>query len=112
MFSLHKWESDVEMLESEGMPNPSKILGLKWDKRNDELSVEMPEYPTEIPVTKKSIATILAKSPWDITTFFLCFYILDFMQNYVINPPPPSSLPHSMLKLECAQATFLFNFQH
>ena len=48
----------------------------------------MPEYPTEIPVTKKSIATILAKSPWDITTFFLCFYILDFMQNYVINPPP------------------------
>ena len=29
MFPLHKWESDVETLESEGMPNPSKILGLK-----------------------------------------------------------------------------------
>ena len=29
MFPLHKWESDVETLKGEGMPNPSKILGLK-----------------------------------------------------------------------------------
>ena len=29
MFPLHNWESDVETLKSEGMPNPSKILGLK-----------------------------------------------------------------------------------
>ena len=40
--------------------------------------------------------TILAKSPWDITTFFLCFYILDFLQNYVINPPPPPPLPFNV----------------
>ena len=61
MFPLHKWASDVETLESEGMPSPSKILGLKWDKRKDELSIEMPEYPKEVPVTTKSIASYLGQ---------------------------------------------------
>ena len=61
MFPLHKWESNIEELESEGMPNPSKILGLKWDKREDELSIEMPAYSEEAPVTKKSIVSYLGK---------------------------------------------------
>ena len=26
-FPVHKWESNVKSLESESMPNPSKILG-------------------------------------------------------------------------------------
>ena len=50
-FPLHKWESNIQTLESEGMPNPSKILGLTWDKREDELLIEMPTYPDEVPVT-------------------------------------------------------------
>ena len=61
MFPLHKWESNIEELESEGMPNPSKILGLKWDKREDELLIEMPAYSEEAPVTKKSIVSYLGK---------------------------------------------------
>ena len=28
---LHKWESNVEVLESENMPNPSTILGKVYD---------------------------------------------------------------------------------
>ena len=41
MFSMHKWESNVKLLESKGTPNPSKILGLTWDKREDELMIEI-----------------------------------------------------------------------
>ena len=44
MFPLHKWELNIKELENEGMPNSSKILGLKWDKREDELLIEMPVY--------------------------------------------------------------------
>ena len=29
IFSWNKWKSDVEMLESEGMPNPFKNLGVQ-----------------------------------------------------------------------------------
>ncbi len=61
MFPLHKWESNVETLESEGMPNPSKILGLSLDKRVDELLIDMPEYPEEMPVTKRSVISHLGK---------------------------------------------------
>jgi hypothetical protein len=52
---MHKWESNVKLMESEGMSNPSKILDLTWDKREDELMIEMPVYPEGTPVTKKSI---------------------------------------------------------
>ena len=38
-----------------------KILGLTWDKKEDELLIEMPEYPEEIPVTKRSIISHLGK---------------------------------------------------
>ena len=35
---VHKWESDVQELDEE--PNPSKILGLMWDKREDRLEIQ------------------------------------------------------------------------
>ena len=38
-FLVHKWESDVDTLESEDSTNPSKILGITWDKRDDMLEV-------------------------------------------------------------------------
>ena len=31
-FPVHKWESNINVSESEGMPNPTKILGHSWDK--------------------------------------------------------------------------------
>ena len=34
-FLVHKWESNFLELESENMPNPGKILGHNWDKRED-----------------------------------------------------------------------------
>jgi hypothetical protein len=58
---LHKWESNVESLESEDMPNPSKILGLAWDKKEDELYISAPEYPGGAKKTKKSIVSHLGK---------------------------------------------------
>ncbi len=36
-FPVHKCESDVKSLEGEESTNPSKILGLKWDKREDTI---------------------------------------------------------------------------
>ena len=38
-FTIHKWESNVEKLDSENMGNPSKILGHIGDKREDTLQV-------------------------------------------------------------------------
>ncbi|CAB3995688.1 Hypothetical predicted protein [Paramuricea clavata] len=58
---LHKWESNVESLGSEDMPNPSKILGLVWDKKEDELHISTPEYPEGAKVTKKSVVSHLGK---------------------------------------------------
>ena len=31
-FTIHKWQSNLEKLESENKRNPSKILGHIWDK--------------------------------------------------------------------------------
>ena len=36
-FPVHKWESNILELECENMPNPGKILGHSWDKREDTL---------------------------------------------------------------------------
>ena len=58
---IHKWESSVEALDSEDMPNPSKILGLTWDKKEDEMCISVPEYSQETKVTKKSIVSYLGK---------------------------------------------------
>ena len=38
-FPVHMWESNVKFLESEGMPNPSKILGHVWNKDDDTLEL-------------------------------------------------------------------------
>lgn len=58
-FPLHKWESNVEEFDDEGMPNPGKILGLSWDKREDTLEISVPEFPTTKPVTKKIVLSHL-----------------------------------------------------
>ena len=37
-FPVHKWESNIEELDEE--PNPSKILGHKWDKKEDTIEIK------------------------------------------------------------------------
>ena len=58
-FPVHKWESNVKFLESEGMPNPSKILGHAWNKDNDTLEPLAKPFPQEHPVTKRTILNYL-----------------------------------------------------
>ena len=59
-FPVHKWESNVQSLESDDMPNPGKILGLTWHKHDDELEIQIPQRDTTKPTTKKSILSHLA----------------------------------------------------
>mgnify|MGYP002803922442 FL=1 len=59
-FPVHKWESNVQSLESQNMPNPGKILGLTWHKRDDVIEIQVPERKNEQRVTKKSILSHLA----------------------------------------------------
>ena len=59
-FPVHKWESDVEYLESEDPTNPSKILGTAWDKRDDMLEIQVPQLPDNQPLTKRGILSHLA----------------------------------------------------
>ena len=59
-FPVHKWESNVQSLESDDMPNPGKILGLTWHKQNDDLEVQVLELDSEQRITKKSILSHLA----------------------------------------------------
>ena len=58
-FPVHKWESNVKPLESESMPNPSKILGHTWNKENDTLELPAKPFPQEQPVTKRTILSYL-----------------------------------------------------
>ena len=58
-FPVHKWESNLQELESDGMANPSKILGLSWDKQNDTIEVTIPQQVEEEHVTKKTILSHL-----------------------------------------------------
>ena len=44
---VHKWESNVKSLESESMPNPSKILGHTWNKDDDTLEPSPKPFPQE-----------------------------------------------------------------
>ena len=37
-FPVHKWKSNIPELDSED--NPSKLLGLAWDKREDALEIQ------------------------------------------------------------------------
>ncbi|XP_028390705.1 uncharacterized protein LOC114515614 [Dendronephthya gigantea] len=52
-FPVHKWESNVEELDNEA--NPSKILGHKWDKRDDTLEILTGPANLETPITKRHI---------------------------------------------------------
>ena len=74
-FELHKWKSNVAELEDECrtpdddqslakqqlqvLPNQSKLLGLKWNKSTDTISVEFPECISAI--TKRGLLATLAK---------------------------------------------------
>ena len=58
-FPVHKWESNIKELESEGMQNPSKVLGHIWDKENDTFEVQIPKQAEEQTVTKRSILSKL-----------------------------------------------------
>ena len=69
-FPLHKWESNVEKLDGEGMPNPSKILGHNWDKQEDTLEVVVPEFPKSKLETKKAVLSHLG-SIYDPTAWYL-----------------------------------------
>ncbi len=62
-FPVHKWESNIQSLESTEMPNPRKILGLTWHKRDDVLEIQVPERNNTVngrQITKKSILSHLA----------------------------------------------------
>ena len=54
---MHKGESDVQELDEE--PNPSKILGLMWDKREDTLEIQL-KMNKNSSVTKRSILSQLS----------------------------------------------------
>ena len=58
-FPVHKWKSNLKSLESESMPNPSKILGHTWNKDDDTLELFLKPFPQEQPVTKRSILSYL-----------------------------------------------------
>jgi hypothetical protein len=52
-FPVHKWESNVEELDNES--NPRKILGHKWNEREDTLEIRAEPTKEETPVTKRHI---------------------------------------------------------
>ena len=58
-FPVHKWESNVQSLESECMPDPSKILEHTWNKDDDTLELSLKPFPQEQPVAKRSIFSYL-----------------------------------------------------
>ena len=46
-FPVHNWESNVKSLETEDMPNPSKILGHTWNKEDDMLVISANPFPKD-----------------------------------------------------------------
>jgi len=58
-FPVHKCESNVKSLESESMPNPSKIFGHTWHKDEDTLELSAKPFPLEQPVTKRTTLSYL-----------------------------------------------------
>ena len=56
-FPVHKWESNIPELDSED--NPSKLLGLVWDKREDALEIQAQIQGEQTP-TKRSILSQLS----------------------------------------------------
>ena len=60
-FPVHKWESNLTELESEKMKNPSGILGLSWDKKEDTLEIEINKAKEKMPVTKATMLSQLSR---------------------------------------------------
>ena len=56
-FPVHKWESNVPELDSE--TNPSKLLGIAWNKKEDTLEIQAQREEVK-PVTKRSILSQLS----------------------------------------------------
>ena len=56
-FPVHKWESNIPELDSGD--NPSKLLGLVWDKREDALEIQAQIQSEQTP-TKRSILSQLS----------------------------------------------------
>ena len=59
-FPVHKWESNVKSLEDEDSKNPSKILGLLWDKKNDTLEIQVPTPNSKL-ITKREMLSHLGR---------------------------------------------------
>eukprot|EP00795_Rhopilema_esculentum_P006372 gene6372-biopygen7981 len=59
-FQIHKWESNIESLESENMENPSKILGHVWNKEEDTLMIPI-NKGEEDKVSKNTVLSQLAR---------------------------------------------------
>ena len=73
-FQLHKWHSNATELEEDvetdddpsfakqqlGVrPNETKMLGMKWNKREDTLTIQLPD--DDHPVTRRGVLSKLAK---------------------------------------------------
>ena len=58
-FPVHKWESNVESLESDEVMKPTSFLGHRWDKRVDTLEITVPPFPDNEPVNKRNILSHL-----------------------------------------------------
>ena len=58
-FPVHKWKSNINVLESEEIPNPTKILGHSWDKVEDTLEIQLPKFSEDQPVRKRGILSHL-----------------------------------------------------
>ena len=71
-FPVHKWESNIEELDNES--NPSKILGHKWDKRDDTFEIQAESTDEDTPVTKRQILKELSSiyDPLGIISPTLC----------------------------------------
>ena len=58
-FPIHKWESNIPELDNED--NPSKLLGLAWDKREDALEIQAQIQGERTP-TKRSVLSQLSST--------------------------------------------------
>lgn len=58
-FSVHKWESDIKELESDGMQSPSMISGHKWDKENDSIEIQILKQTEDEIIIKRSMLSLV-----------------------------------------------------
>ena len=55
-FPVHKWESNIPALDDED--NPSKLLRLAWDKREDVLEIQAQIQGERTPTTRSILSQI------------------------------------------------------